>query len=424
MTATIKQIFYDLRHQPVVAWVTLIATALSIFLIMVVVMVQQVQIVPFAPESCRERLMVGLFFHERGINGRQLDNSGGLSYSMAEKIYSKLDGVERASYSSFWTEPAEIKTDLSGAFDAKARTVDATFFEIFDHPLLAGRYFTTDEVNANLPVAVISEKIARRDLGSENWVGSTITINLEPYRVVGVVKDNTPLAQIGSGEVFVPMQPNNEKFTYADHRGNYSVSLLVKDGVDFSHITDQVKARYEEVRSELAADDLEPVYHEQPYDIFTIASGINGSNGSPNPDSSRKLWFIIYALLLIVPAINLGSMLHSRMHRRIREFGVRRAYGCTRMRLIRDIVVENFMLTLIGGVVGLILGIICGSTYGGLFEFSEIAGEGATPPLSAIFNWQIICISVGVCFILNIVSASIPAWIASRLNVVNAINIK
>ena len=53
----IKQILYDFRHQSVISWVTLLGTMLAVFLIMIVVMMQQIQIAPFAPESTRDRTL-------------------------------------------------------------------------------------------------------------------------------------------------------------------------------------------------------------------------------------------------------------------------------------------------------------------------------------------------------------------------------
>lgn len=134
--------------------------------------------------------------------------------------------------------------------------------------------------------------------------------------------------------------------------------------------------------------------------------------------------YTLYAILLLVPAINLSSLLHSRMRRRISEIGVRRAFGCTRLRIISDILWENFLVTLAGGIVGVTLGIIFAMNYSGLYEDMETYGSGVTPDISSVINWGTILIAVGVCFILNLISASVPAWQASRLNPVEAINAK
>lgn len=63
MKQKIRQILYDMRRQPLISGVTFIATVLSVFLFMVVVITSRVKTVPFPPESCRDRLLVGKFMH-------------------------------------------------------------------------------------------------------------------------------------------------------------------------------------------------------------------------------------------------------------------------------------------------------------------------------------------------------------------------
>jgi putative ABC transport system permease protein len=112
-------------------------------------------------------------------------------------------------------------------------------------------------------------------------------------------------------------------------------------------------------------------------------------------------------------------MLHSRMTRRVSEIGVRRAYGCTRAHIVGDIVVENMLVTLVGGLIGMIVAVLFALFYDGIFE---IDGGTSTPALSMIINWQLIVATLLACLILNLISAAVPAWHASRLNPVEAIN--
>ena len=94
MKTKLVQILYDMRHQPVIGWVTIIGTAMAIFLIMVVTMIQEVAVTPFAPESCRDRLLVGVYMHVAGENGH--DGSSGLNQKTARRIYAGLEGIEHA----------------------------------------------------------------------------------------------------------------------------------------------------------------------------------------------------------------------------------------------------------------------------------------------------------------------------------------
>lgn len=177
MKQKLKQIIYEMRHQSVISGVTFIATALSVFLIMVVVIMQRVKTVPFPPESCRERLVVGKFIHLMN-DELESDASGAMSYSYAQRLYGGLDGVEHTSYMSDWLDEMLVKGTEKTSFQAQTRGVDSEFFKIFDHPLVAGRYFTAEEANSRMPVVVITESTARKAFGKTYCVGENISLNI------------------------------------------------------------------------------------------------------------------------------------------------------------------------------------------------------------------------------------------------------
>lgn len=421
MNTKLQQIFYDLRYQPVVTWITLVGTTLSIFLIMVVVMMQQVSVIPFAPESCRPRLLLGAYLHITSTDpNEQYDSSAGLSYESAKKLYGNLDGVEHTSYMMIGTETGSVKGPTEDAFEVGFRKADAEFFKIYDHQLVEGRYYTPEEADAMRPLAVITESVARRLFGTATKTGNTFLFNHEPYTVAGVIKDNSKLALTGGGDIFLPTGPNDPDMNYNEWFGSVGVSLLVKEGVDFEYVRDQVKARYAALDTELASENNKTVYHEAPFNQETIASGLGGSNVTPSSKEENRGRMVLYTLLLLVPAINLSSMLQSRLRRRVSEIGVRRAFGCTRSRIITDIIAENFIITIVGGIIGLALGIAFALTYNGLFDTVDDMGI-TSPTLSVLLNWRITLSALAACFILNLISAALPAWQASRLNPVNAI---
>lgn len=421
MKNKILQILYDLRHQPVISGVTLIGTALTIFLIMIVVMIQQIPVLPFAPESNRPRLLLGCNMHLESLNDNGV-RCAGLSFNAAKKLYENLKGVESVSYFQQYAQKEDIKGPTGKLFLANGRKADADFFKIFDHTLLKGRFYTREEADAMENVAVVAETTAYKLFGDIDPIGQTFQYGFKPYRVVGVIKDNSPLATLGSGDVFIPTSQNDGDMSFEEYRGNTSVALLAEPGVDFGSIRNQVKARYAALSTELEESGWKAIYHESPYDIETVSFALGGINTTPDMESVRKSRFLIFMLLLLVPAINLSSMLHSRMRRRISEIGVRRAFGCTRSRIILDIISENFLITLAGGILGLLLGIIVGINYAALYDTAQNIGKGGTPALSMLFNWAILLTALAVCFVLNIISAAVPAWQASRVNVVDAIN--
>lgn len=420
MKTKIIQIIYDMRHQPVIAWVTVLGTALSVFLILIVVMMQNVGTMNIAPESHRDRTLYGKYIHLIGINGNENNSSSNFSYGIARKLYADLDGVEQTSYFGCNLYDYDVKGNTEETFSAKTRLSDAAFWRIYDHELIAGRFFTDEEANAETRVAVISESAARRMFNSTDVVGQKFSCDHKSFTIVGIVKDSSLLATMASGEIFIPFPFSNNSYNSEEYGwGDVTVALLVKEGVDFEHVRDQVKKRYAEYDTELASQNLKTVYHEAPFDQATVISGLGGSNVTPEHKTDDIIRWSIYVILLLVPAINLSSMLHSRMTRRVSEIGVRRAYGCTRAHIVGDIVVENMLVTLVGGLIGMIVAILFALFYDGIFE---IDGGTSTPALSMIINWQLIAATLLACLILNLISAAVPAWHASRLNPVEAIN--
>lgn len=419
MKKKLIQIYYDMRTQPVVAWVTVIGTALSIFLIMTVMMMQQVKVISIKPESNRDRMLYGMFLHEMSIEAGRNNSSAGLSYEAAKTLYDGLEGVEEISYMCSELYYHDMKGTSGKKFTGEERRTDDGFWRVFDHELLAGRYYTADEVAAKSRVAVLSKSTARKLFGNDEPIGQHFELDHVDYEVIGVVADVSKLASMAYGEVYRPI---NSKASWGDEFGPFMAAMLIREGVDFEKIRDQVKGRYAVLDAQIAPNGNKTVYHGSPFDQETIAAGVSGSNVTPDTSSGRIMRGLIYAVLLLVPAINLSTMLHSRLRRRVSELGVRRAFGCTRRRIISDIIGENFIVTAIGGLIGLGAGILFALFYDGLYTSSS--GEAVRPALGLLLNWRILASAFGVCFILNILSASVPAWQASRLNPVEAINAK
>lgn len=145
--------------------------------------------------------------------------------------------------------------------------------------------------------------------------------------------------------------------------------------------------------------------------------------GTPDLNSERKERIILLSILLIVPAINLSCMTHSRLSQRRSEVGVKRAFGATRGMILNEVLAENMVVTLVAGVIGFMFSIGFAYMFSSeLFtrSFVTLSNE-PTIELSMLvhastFLWVLI-----FCFLLNVLSAGLPAWQASRVNVVNAI---
>ena len=165
---------------------------------------------------------------------------------------------------------------------------------------------------------------------------------------------------------------------------------------------------------------------EQPDEIVAHVNHVWANIG---PD--LRMLYIQYLLalliVLLVPSLNLCGLSNSRMQQRISELGVRKAFGATRGVLIRQILNENLVLTLIGGAVGLAFSYL--AVYGmrtWLFTNNQNIGTSGDFDLSmsVLFSPTVFCLAFLFCLVINLLSAGLPTWLAARHTIVDSLNDK
>ncbi len=130
-----RQVYYEMKHQKMMTWVSISGTALAIFLVMTFFMTENVKMVEMSPETNRQKILIGSGGHVLNIseNGEQNGStSAGLSYKIAKDLYGGLDGVEKESYQSTWSAPEEVSIKGSRPISLITKEVDATFWDFYD----------------------------------------------------------------------------------------------------------------------------------------------------------------------------------------------------------------------------------------------------------------------------------------------------
>lgn len=422
----IKQAWVSMRQQPVVSAVSVAGTALAIFLIMIVVMMQEVQVAPFAPESNRDRWLVQRCGSITNTQWGPDDSSNGaLGFNTIKAVFYEMKTPEAVT--AFQVDPEIVSVSLPNqpAFGTEALGVDNGFWNVMDFTFIEGKPFTKADFDSAITVAVISESTAKKLFGTTDAVGRTFSINHADYRVCGVVRDVTNLAKLAYANIWIPFTTTNvAKTSWCGYMGSLSAVILAKDPSDFPAIREEYERLFAKLGDEAKVDGWKFILRERPY-TQEVHAATPWANEGPDMESARRSRLIVYLILLIVPAVNLSSMTHSRLQRRREEIGVRRAFGATRTSIISDIFVENLIITVIAGLIGLILSVIFALVWGGgiFMPGYGSASLGSTGlSLGVLFHWSTFGWAILFCFLLNLLSAGLPSLQASRVNIVNAIS--
>lgn len=428
-----KQLLYEMRHQKMMVVVSVSGTALSIFLVMAYLMSQNAKTVSVSPESNREYIFAGKNMHIQSTNpDSQMSSSGGLSYESAKRIYEGLEGVEKVTYSYAWGQSVDVGEKAGKYQKFSSNKVDEEFWNVFDYNFIYGGPFDAAAVKDGEKKVVINASTARKLFKNENAVGKQMIVSSVPYTVVGVIEDVNPLMTLTCSDIIFPLGSKEREGSWGGYMGPVQALLLVKPGVTQEEIARQVKARYATLNAELAKDEKEAVYHGQPYTADYYTKGTIWSNSTPDMKGDKNKQYIIYLLLLLLPAINLSSMTRGRLRHRVSEIGVRRAFGAKKSSIIFQILCENFVITVVGGIIGLLLSVLFiyylsslflqygGNDFGYTPFHSDF--ESGKPSFGMLFTWSNFIFALVFCFVLNLLSAFIPAWNASRVSPADAIS--
>lgn len=292
--------------------------------------------------------------------------------------------------------------------------VSATMFSLLGVQPLLGRDFQPDEDQPGKPATVIiSHDFWRsRFQGNPAIIGQSLRLGTEDATIIGVMPADLdfppPIAFRGEARavqvhLWTPLRYTLEMNQRGAH--NLFVVARLKDGVtlagadaDLRNITDRLAQQFPETNSGWDAS-LVPIHEQVVGDVRTA------------------LWIlpIAVAFLLLIACANVANLLLVRATRRQRELAIRSSLGAGRFRLIRQMLAENILLSVLGGGVGLILAIWT------LKLIALLAPQNIYRLNAISVDRRVVVYTLVVSFITSLFFGSIPALQVSRINLVTAL---
>ena len=407
-------------------------TGLSIALVMVLFIIFYVKFAPIYPEYNRNRVLTMSTTMKKSKN----DENGwicnrGVSYRFVTDYLQKLKHVEAVG--ALVDRKTDVKATRVGEFKSvptNLRYVNADFWQVFTFDFLAGRSFSQEELEAVQPVVILAESFANRLFAKSAPVGEKIYFDGKEFTVVGVVKDASNATPFSAGDAYTPitLYAGTAYDETQGHTGNIRAFMLPLEDSGKKVLRNEVLDMINRINRQDTLYTHEFFGQPDNYWVSTFRNGMTDEVGYSVWKLLKNYLFILLALLFI-PALNLSGMISNRMDGRMAELGIRRAYGAGNGEIIRQVLWENLLLTIMGGLLGLLLSYIVVWTSSDwvmhLFDNSVASmGKEVKVTFEMLFNPVVFIASLAFCVVLNLLSALVPTVWALRRTIINSIHSK
>lgn len=312
--------------------------------------------------------------------------------------------------------PTSDEHEMSGSYgyeafvDKKTTFIDLTAYKEDKKPeIMYGRDFTYDDEDRKV-VLITMQNATDLYENPENAIGHGINIDGEIYEVVGILSDDQPestnqmnmmygMGDMGYQTSLMPKKVFDKlvnKYNYGNNE-IYSIDILASPGYDVYEVANNVSMKLQELHPDLdgtyMTEEMDSTYME----LENMTSSID------------KFVNIITLVSLFVGGIGVMNIMYMSVVERQKEIGIRRAIGAKPRNIMFQFLIEATFITIIGGILGMIVGVIAVNYISNML------------PFKAILSPKGFMYAAGTSILTGIIFGLIPAFKASRLDPIKAI---
>ncbi len=399
--------FKVLQRRRFFTFISLFAVSFTLTILMTTTALLDHIFGPQPPETKSDRTL-GIYSME--MTGPQYRTGGSPGYKLLNDIARRLSDVESVS---IYSEQRSVAAYLNGdKLSLSLKRTDGNFWQILDFTLLEGGTFTTEDDQSGRTVAVINESMARKFFGNGSALDQAITVDGQTFRVVGVVKNVSSLRVTPYADIWVPIGTAYNNAYKSQLYGGFQCMILAHSSADF----DRIKADFAEMLSKVELPDPKVYDHLSVVPESYFESTAREVFGSPGGGSNAGALIVtiggLMILFMMLPTVNLMNINISRILERASEIGVRKAFGASSLTLVGQFVVENLILTLLGGIIAFVVTI---------FGLQLLSSFDLIPSAEFQMNYRVFFYSLALAVFFGLLSGVYPAWRMSRLQPVEAL---
>ena len=388
--------------------INLMCIVLTLVVLMVFTAMLENAFFPSGVEGKSDRFLQVAIMRASSSDNQQISTSP-MGYKLIDTYIKPLESVERVAVLS---RPRSVAVYQEGRVSAlDMRLVDANYWKVLDFTLLAGRLPTIEDEEQGRLVTVINQTSAARLFGATGAVGQTVSVSGQRLQVIGVVRDEMHFNAYA--DMWAPITTSPSTSYKHEMLGTFTVLLLARDKADLPMIRKDIAAVAKTVQfNDAKTYNTVRFWADDKLDLFSRMT--MGSMEHENSGAAKLLAVLgtLMLLFMILPALNLVNLNMGRIAERSAEIGVRKAFGATSWQLVGQLVVENMLLCLAGGVIGL----ACAQAVLMWIEYA-----GVIPYLRLSINYAVMAYGLVITIIFGLLSGVLPAWKMSRLDPVHAL---
>jgi predicted permease len=310
-----------------------------------------------------------------------------------------------------------------------AALVSANYFSTFGVTMARGRAFRPEEEHPGsaIPVVILSHAAWIAHGADPDIIGKTLRIENRPHTIVGVApREFTGAMSVMSPQFWLPLgmrealrrEPASDESARLSARNQHCLLVVgqLKTGVSRARAESELRALASQLETAFPAENKDQTIDVHPLPRLTIGPSPEAGSAGRAFVANRitPMLFALAGAVLLIACLNLANLLLARATGRRKEVALRLALGAQRRQVVGQLLMEAFLLSVLGGAVGLLLAFW--STR--LFILSAVSAL----PYVLVFNTtpdlRVLAATLGFCVLSTVLFGLGPAWRLSRPGIV------